>query len=315
MQRAPLLLAASVLLVAGCLTGPDDPPAGDGDDLELGAQHLIISKQSTVDHIQSVAAARGITNPMLIAGIANGETNLTHCRADYYAQLCAQTAGTPISPSCAGGSVLVGNADSSCAQGGLGLFQLDYGTQAQTIAHYGTSVLSLDGNIGFGIDHIVEDVRICSLTPAFGTDLAVAKQAAIKWINNAKRGTADYGTFFMCMSKYYNGAGTQAEANYYRGKTEEVFNLYNTPAPPTAHTGTVNTDGTALNVRAAASATASVVGSVADGTVVTIKCQKAGDSVTGTYGTSNVWDDIGTGYVADVYVYTGSDGAVAPTCQ
>ena len=47
---------------------------------------------------------------------------------------------------------------------------------------------------------------------------------------------------------------------------------------------------------------------------VTIRCQKRGQSVTGTYGTSTLWDNIGTGFVADAYISTGSDGQVAPTC-
>ena len=57
-----------------------------------------------------------------------------------------------------------------------------------------------------------------------------------------------------------------------------------------------------------------IVGSVADGAYVTISCQKHGGSVTGTYGTSTLWDKIGAGYVTDAYVSTGSDGQVAPTC-
>ncbi|NEB74953.1 peptidase [Streptomyces sp. SID14478] len=51
------------------------------------------------------------------------------------------------------------------------------------------------------------------------------------------------------------------------------------------------------------------------GASVPINCQKPGERVTGTYGTSNVWDNIGNGqYVADAYVKTGSDGYVAPRC-
>ncbi len=56
------------------------------------------------------------------------------------------------------------------------------------------------------------------------------------------------------------------------------------------------------------------VGSVASGTHVTIRCQKRGQSITGTYGTTTLWDDIGNGFVSDAYVHTGSDGQVAPTC-
>ena len=78
--------------------------------------------------------------------------------------------------------------------------------------------------------------------------------------------------------------------------------------------GRVNTSGIPLHERSAPSLTATIIGSVADGSYVTIHCQKRGGSVTGTYGTSTLWDKIGTGYVSDAYVATGSDGQVAPTC-
>lgn len=80
-------------------------------------------------------------------------------------------------------------------------------------------------------------------------------------------------------------------------------------------TGTVNTSGPDLTVRKEASTSSPAVGSVADGAKVKITCQKHGTSVTGTYGTSDLWDFIGDGYVADAYVKTGSDGQVAPTCK
>jgi hypothetical protein len=76
----------------------------------------------------------------------------------------------------------------------------------------------------------------------------------------------------------------------------------------------VNTAGAPLTIRANASTSAAAIGSVADGAYINITCQKRGTSVTGTYGTSTLWDKIGSGYVADAYVQTGSDGQVAPTC-
>lgn len=79
--------------------------------------------------------------------------------------------------------------------------------------------------------------------------------------------------------------------------------------------GTVNTSGLPLTIRSSPSTGASAVGSVADGAKVTITCQKNGSSVSGTYGTTSLWDFIGTGYVSDAYVNTGSDGQVAPTCN
>ena len=83
----------------------------------------------------------------------------------------------------------------------------------------------------------------------------------------------------------------------------------------TAVTGTVNTAGADLTIRAKPDSGSTAVGSVADGTKVKITCQISGTSVSGTYGTSSLWDYIGTGYVADAYVATGSDGQVAPTCK
>ncbi len=315
------LLLVSMLVACTSSAGADgadaDAAAGDDNpdavvDPGDGVFRVVMTKQTVVDKIREVAHGKGITNPMLIAGIANAETDLSHCRADYYAQVCKQTAGTPRSPSCHGGDVLVGNGDSSCNQGGLGLFQLDAGTQAQTIAHYGASVLSLDGNIGFGIEHIIEDVRICSLTPSFGSDRAVARRRAIAWLNGVARGSRDYATYFMCMSQHYNGAGTKAEADYYRGKTEDVFAHY---GGAQGHPGHVATDGTPLAIRTTASTTGALLGHLANGAAVSIQCQKHGATLTGTFGTSSLWDDIGEGYVADVYVSTGSDGQVAPTCN
>lgn len=78
--------------------------------------------------------------------------------------------------------------------------------------------------------------------------------------------------------------------------------------------GTIETSGANLKVRKSPSTNAEQVGVVADGAAVTITCQKIGSKVTGTFGTSKLWDFIGTGYVADAYVSTGSDGQVAPTC-
>ncbi len=81
------------------------------------------------------------------------------------------------------------------------------------------------------------------------------------------------------------------------------------------HVGRVNTAGAPLTIRAAASTSSRAVGSVADGATVRITCQRRGTRVSGTYGTSDIWDFIGGGYVADAYVSTGSDGLVAPLCR
>jgi uncharacterized protein YraI len=81
--------------------------------------------------------------------------------------------------------------------------------------------------------------------------------------------------------------------------------------------GTVTTGGGSLTVRSGPSTTYGAVGSVAEGTSVRIYCQVHGQRVySDVYGVwTDLWDRIGTGrYVSDAYVYTGSDGQVAPTC-
>lgn len=79
-------------------------------------------------------------------------------------------------------------------------------------------------------------------------------------------------------------------------------------------TGVVNTSGAPLTIRSGPNTSSAAVGSVADGATVSIKCQKVGQSITGTFGTTSLWDNIGSGFVSDAFVSTGSDGQVAPTC-
>lgn len=73
--------------------------------------------------------------------------------------------------------------------------------------------------------------------------------------------------------------------------------------------------GVPLTIRSGPGTQYKAIGSIADGAKVSIRCQQVGQKITGTFGTSTLWDKIGTGYVADAYVYTGKDGRVAPDCK
>ncbi|AWT44708.1 MULTISPECIES: SH3 domain-containing protein [Streptomyces] len=74
--------------------------------------------------------------------------------------------------------------------------------------------------------------------------------------------------------------------------------------------------GVRLNVRSGPGTSYSIVRVLAEGAKVPIFCQTPGTWVTGPYGTSNVWDNIDDGeFVADAYIYTGTDGYVAPRCS
>ena len=80
-------------------------------------------------------------------------------------------------------------------------------------------------------------------------------------------------------------------------------------------TGAVKTAGDPMNVRASASTSAAIKGLAANYAKVNIQCYVLGDSVTGTFGTSTIWDRIGpNNYVSDTYLQTGSDEPVAPLC-
>lgn len=54
-------------------------------------------------------------------------------------------------------------------------------------------------------------------------------------------------------------------------------------------------------------------------TTLAIACVLGGPAVTGPYGTESIWDRVTyngvTGYVSDAWMYTGTNGAVAPTCS
>ncbi|WCN83383.1 N-acetylmuramoyl-L-alanine amidase [Micromonospora sp. LH3U1] len=81
--------------------------------------------------------------------------------------------------------------------------------------------------------------------------------------------------------------------------------------------GTVNTESANLNVRSGPGASYPVVGSVADGATAAIYCQAVGSAVTGPYGTTAIWNRIGTNrYVSDAYLLTGYDGYIpnVPRC-
>ncbi|MFB7322752.1 SH3 domain-containing protein [Streptomyces sp. NPDC056190] len=73
--------------------------------------------------------------------------------------------------------------------------------------------------------------------------------------------------------------------------------------------------GVQLNVRSGPGTGYSVVRTLSAGAQVPIYCQTPGTTVSGYYGTSNIWNNIGSGqYVSDTYVMTGSDGYVAGRC-
>jgi len=119
----------------------------------------------------------------------------------------------------------------------------------------------------------------------------------------------------------YNGAVQKAKWNgvalrYFEKKNYTSKNSCG--ASPGGAPGTVGTSGSPLNVRSGPGTGYGVVGTLANGAAVTIRCQKTGETISGTYGTSSIWNNVGAAgtnkYIPDAYTQTGSDGRVAPDC-
>ena len=83
------------------------------------------ARRTRSEAIRDAAASRGMTTGVLLAGIAQVETGLSHCWSE-----ATWACQGPNSPSCGGGPVIAGAADGPCSlqEGGLGMFQFDGGT-------------------------------------------------------------------------------------------------------------------------------------------------------------------------------------------
>lgn len=120
----------------------------------------------------------------------------------------------------------------------------------------------------------------------------------------------EYGVVLMHMQARYTGDALQGVVDAVKARGLALHAL------PAGVAGTVRTSGSALTVRSGPGTGYSSVGTVANSSLVTIYCQATGTTVTGSQGTSNLWDGIATGrYVSHAYVSTGdASGRVAPAC-
>ncbi|WP_336323339.1 peptidase [Streptomyces lavendofoliae] len=74
--------------------------------------------------------------------------------------------------------------------------------------------------------------------------------------------------------------------------------------------------GHGVNLRSGPGTGYSPVKVLPEGVRVPINCEKPGQTITGPYGTTALWDNIADGrYVSDACVNTGSDGYVAVRCS
>lgn len=78
------------------------------------------------------------------------------------------------------------------------------------------------------------------------------------------------------------------------------------------------TGGIGLQIRPSPGRTGPSLGTVPDGATLSIGCTTRGETVTGPFGPTNLWDYVSyngqTGYVSDGWVNTGTNDPVAPSC-
>ena len=178
-------------------------------------------KRQRSELIRDSAAEMGVHNAALFGGIAISETNFAHCFSE-----APYACPGPASASCDGGAVIAGGADGPCGaeQGGLGMFQFDSGTYAQTLATYGDSILTVEGNtaqaVAFVVERAIQDI-----------DGVTDWTSAAAWMNSIPMNAAEpkaraWGTFIACR---YNGCCSGSalcveRANKYRDNAIALYN-------------------------------------------------------------------------------------------
>jgi len=200
--------------MAAC-SGVESPPSPEAAGPQIGTEVQGLSgaaRRPRSEAIRDVAAGEGMTNGVLLAGIAQVETGLSHCWSE--ATWACQGLD---SPSCGGGPVIAGAADGPCSamQGGLGMFQFDGGTFSQTIARDGEAILLLEGNIAHAVEFVAERVR----QDIAGVD---SIPEAIDWLNAVpiEVGNPVFEQWIALVSCRYNGCcGCSSQEGKYRDAT------------------------------------------------------------------------------------------------
>lgn len=214
-------LFLSVLTLQAVVLSSCAPEQPDEIPVEIASQRQGLTgaaRRPRAEAIRDVAATKGLMNAVLLAGIAEVETGLSHCWSE--AKWACQG---PRSDFC-GGPVIAGSADGPCTaqQGGLGMFQFDAGTYDQTLARDGQGILLLEGNIVRAVDFVTEIVR--KNIPGVST----AAQA-LEWMNGmtVAQGDARLEQWAALLACRYNGAcGSTSQAAKYRDATLRVLSEF-----------------------------------------------------------------------------------------
>ncbi|MBG9512458.1 peptidase M23 [Bacillus thuringiensis] len=109
----------------------------------------------------------------------------------------------------------------------------------------------------------------------------------------------------------YNGYAMHGSTVSYTGHT-----LYN-HGKLLANQGIVDANGgRTVNLRTGPGTNYSIVGALNDGEVVTVSCTENGATFSGRKGRTNRWNKLTNGYwMSDAYLYTGTNDAIASSCN
>ncbi len=200
MKTIKLVVAIGLLTAMGCGDGALEVgyPTVGPDNLQTVASELRPRERlQRVTGIRDAARARGLTNAVLLGGIADAETNLAHCWSE-----ARWACKGPASSSCGGGPVIAGSGDGPCAnkQGGLGMFQFDAGTHSQTLAREGNRILTVEGNTQAAVDFVTNMVKNSQFVSGVSTNAQ-----ALAWMNSLRPGTSDWDKWIRTVVGYYNG--------------------------------------------------------------------------------------------------------------
>ncbi len=225
MERHQTLCLLAWMGIVGCQ--PNDPPAPMGmsihpDDLGVSASTLTAAERRVrAGQIRDAAAAAGIEQGWLLAGIADAETNMSHC----WSELTWACMG-PNSDDCGGGPVVAGASDGPCSaeQGGIGMFQFDAGTFDDTLRREGERILSIAGNTQAAVDFTVAMVMRSAYISG-----AADRERAISWMNGVRIDNDRWDAWIRTVTHYYNGCSPRASCftsryAHYRDRTRDVFN-------------------------------------------------------------------------------------------
>ncbi|WP_053235429.1 FG-GAP repeat domain-containing protein [Sandaracinus amylolyticus] len=217
-----LSLSLLCVFLAACTNEPRAPMAmSDGEVGVVASELTAAQRRVRAGQIRDAAYAAGMTQGWLLAGIADAETQMSHC----WRELTWACQG-PNSSDCGGGPVVAGAGDGPCSarQGGLGMFQFDAGTFDDTLRREGTRILSIAGNTQAAVDFVASMVVRSAYVSGVDT-----RAQAIAWMNGVRVGNGRWDAWIRTVTHYYNGCAPSYSCfsqryAHYRDNTRNVFN-------------------------------------------------------------------------------------------